>query len=365
MVQSTFDPCLLYTRKSDLFGVVGIQTDNTLFISNDNFISLENNEIIKAKIITKPVEKLLPNNQIIFNGGIIIHDGASIFLKPKKQGDKICLVDIKSPLFQSEYVAQRARGAYIATVCQPEAAFDLSFAAQSVQNPSYNDMKLLNKQLQWQIENKDKGLRFININLSQAKLFVFVDASFANNKDLSSQIGFVIALVDETNNNNDRYSFKISDNLLHWSSIKCKRVTRSILASELYATVHGVDSGIIEDEFQEDDFETGTHFSYDFRKLNGIQILTHLEDQSVRYLVTKSDRFEELSIQEAQTNVVFSFDGRYNGGVFQGIVPDKGAAGVSTVGKLQFRALQILDPAICLDTAPYGEQPQSPLKLDM
>ena len=27
-----------------------------------------------------------------------------------------------------QYIAQRARGAYIATVCQPEAAFDLSFA---------------------------------------------------------------------------------------------------------------------------------------------------------------------------------------------------------------------------------------------
>lgn len=152
---------------------------------------------------------------------------------------------MKSSSFKSEYVAQRARWAYIATVCQPEAAFDLSFAAQSAQNPSYDDTKLLNKRLRWQIENKDKGLRFIKVNLSQAKFFVFVDASFANNKDFSSQIGFVIALVNETNNNDDKHSFKISRNLLHWSSIKCKRVTRSILASELYATVHGVDSGIV------------------------------------------------------------------------------------------------------------------------
>jgi hypothetical protein len=29
---------------------------------------------------------------------------------------------------KDQYVAQRARGAYIATVCQPKAAFDLSFA---------------------------------------------------------------------------------------------------------------------------------------------------------------------------------------------------------------------------------------------
>ena len=32
-------------------------------------------------------------------------------------------------------------------------------------------------------------------------------------------------------------------NILHWSSIKCKRVTRSVLASELYAMAHGFDIG--------------------------------------------------------------------------------------------------------------------------
>ena len=60
---------------------------------------------------------------------------------------------------------------------------------------------------------------------------VFTDASFANNRDLSSQIGFVIVLTDR---NQDA-------NILHWSSIKCKRVTRSVLASELYALAHGFD----------------------------------------------------------------------------------------------------------------------------
>lgn len=60
---------------------------------------------------------------------------------------------------------------------------------------------------------------------------VFSDASFANNKDLSSQIGIVMVLVD-------RYS---NANTIHWSSNKCKRVTRSVLASELYGMAHGFD----------------------------------------------------------------------------------------------------------------------------
>jgi hypothetical protein len=64
-------------------------------------------------------------------------------------------------------------------------------------------------------------------------LIVFIDASFANNKDLSSQIGYVLALADGTGR----------ANIIHWSSIKCKRVTRSVLASELYGMAHGFDMG--------------------------------------------------------------------------------------------------------------------------
>jgi hypothetical protein len=60
---------------------------------------------------------------------------------------------------------------------------------------------------------------------------MFTDASFANNKDLSSQIGYILVLIDA----------KAHANILHWSSTKCKRVTRSVLASELYAMAHGFD----------------------------------------------------------------------------------------------------------------------------
>ena len=63
---------------------------------------------------------------------------------------------------------------------------------------------------------------------------MFTDASFANNEDLSSQISYILALTDATN----------KANIVHWSSVKCKRVMRSVLASELYSTVHGFDISI-------------------------------------------------------------------------------------------------------------------------
>jgi len=69
---------------------------------------------------------------------------------------------------------------------------------------------------------------------------VFVDALFAQNRDLSSQIGHIIVWANEVPTcNGDEVA--IRGNILHWSSVKCKRVTRSVPASELYGMVHGID----------------------------------------------------------------------------------------------------------------------------
>jgi hypothetical protein len=64
---------------------------------------------------------------------------------------------------KEQYIAQRARGAYIASVCQPEAAYDLSIAAQAIKLTE-KDVKTLNKRIQWQLENAIRGLRFVRLN---------------------------------------------------------------------------------------------------------------------------------------------------------------------------------------------------------
>ena len=47
---------------------------------------------------------------------------------------------------KEQYLAQRARVAYIASMCQPEASFDLSLAAQTVKFLP-DDIALLNERL--------------------------------------------------------------------------------------------------------------------------------------------------------------------------------------------------------------------------
>src|SRR5271169_5867747 len=83
------------------------------------------------------------------------------------------------------------------------------------------------------MDNPTKGLTFVPLDINSLNLMIFTDASFANNKDLSSQIGHVIVLTDCNQ----------SANIIHWSSIKCKRITQSVLASELYTLAHGFNIG--------------------------------------------------------------------------------------------------------------------------
>ena len=74
-------------------------------------------------------------------------------------------------------------------------AYDLSFTAQAV-DPQEENVKQFNKHIQWQINNVIRGLTFIPLDLNSISVMVFTDASFANNRDLSLQIGFIIVLID-------------------------------------------------------------------------------------------------------------------------------------------------------------------------
>ncbi|KAF1971738.1 hypothetical protein BU23DRAFT_581269 [Bimuria novae-zelandiae CBS 107.79] len=65
-------------------------------------------------------------------------------------------------------------------------------------------------------------LRYIPITLINAKLIVFVDSSFTNNKDLSSQLGFILMLINKSIDSDN--TFTIYGNIIHYSLTKCKRI---------------------------------------------------------------------------------------------------------------------------------------------
>ncbi|KAL0939801.1 uncharacterized protein CTRU02_206411 [Colletotrichum truncatum] len=123
---------------------------------------------------------------------------------------------------KQQYVEHRARGAYIASIASnmPNTTFLLPI---STRNPRQKRSK-----------SSNGGLT----DVATAKIFVFVDGSLANNTDLSSQLGFIITLANEAPADGQ---FTLTGSIVHYSSTKSKRVTRSVLASEIYGMVAGVD----------------------------------------------------------------------------------------------------------------------------
>jgi hypothetical protein len=102
-----------------------------------------------------------------------------------------------------------------------------------VTNLKEEDAKRLNKRFQWQLDHSIRGLKFVRLNINSLKLMIFIDVSFAN-VDLHSQIDYVICLTDDH-----------KANIIHWSSTKCKRMIRSVLAAELYAMTNEFDAGSV------------------------------------------------------------------------------------------------------------------------
>ena len=116
-------------------------------LADGKFAAAEEKELNAAKLLAKDREELTRSHPIKFNGGYITLEIDGIHLTQKSQCKCLKLVALKETDLtgsrgqirkavapKDQYIALRARGAYVATVSQPEAAFDLSYAAQVV-NP--------------------------------------------------------------------------------------------------------------------------------------------------------------------------------------------------------------------------------------
>ena len=78
MEQSTYDLCLLYSNYP--FGIVGLQTNDTLFVGDDDFAKVEYLKLQEANFLAKEREYLITNYDLKFNRGIIRTNSTSITL---------------------------------------------------------------------------------------------------------------------------------------------------------------------------------------------------------------------------------------------------------------------------------------------
>ena len=104
--------------------------------------------------------QLMPNRDMTLSQETRV--GAISLIKDHKASTTSSRGVVRTNLSQKQqYVAQQARRAYLASICQTKASFDLSYAAQSTLF-SPDDIAALNKRLQWQIDNKFRGLKTSN-----------------------------------------------------------------------------------------------------------------------------------------------------------------------------------------------------------
>ncbi|KAI0998773.1 hypothetical protein K3495_g9424 [Podosphaera aphanis] len=98
--------------------------------------------------------------------------------------------------------------------------------------------------------------------------------------------------------------------------------------------------------------DVGENYFTEFGPINGTSVITDLHDQSAFHVITGIDRFDpNRSLHDTET---FMLNDRYSSSVFQGIMPDTGAAGVSTAGLEQTKALQ-RQLSISIDKSTTGQ----------
>lgn len=237
MKNTTVDKCLLYTNHSSaLHGITALQVDDSFGHGNTLFLQKEEENCkVFQKLKSKPRILL---TEVTFNGSNITRLlGGGYKLH---QSDKLRQLEI--PENDEDMGTVRAQIQYIATCTRPDLCSPSQMLAAAVNNPDRTVCRKLTKLVRWAKDTADVGLQYQNLDLETLRIMLFTDASFANNRNLKSQLGFIILLTDKHSN----------ANVIHFGSSKCYRVTRSVLASELHALVYGFDQAYtVQNQLQE------------------------------------------------------------------------------------------------------------------
>jgi hypothetical protein len=72
MAISTYDPCLLIITIKNGFSIVKMQINDIIILADEPFSTLKENELLNAKFIAKPKEKLTPDSPLIFNECVLV-----------------------------------------------------------------------------------------------------------------------------------------------------------------------------------------------------------------------------------------------------------------------------------------------------
>jgi hypothetical protein len=88
--------------------------------------------------------------------------------------------------------------------------------------------------------------------------------------------------------------------------------------------------------------------------IDGQITTTLLNNAAAAHGITGIDSFEKR--KPRKESHLFVFYSRYDGNIFQGIMPNTGAAGISTAGEPQVKALQLKFPNVTINSSTAGHK---------
>lgn len=209
--------------RGKLMGLMGTYVDDTISAGTEDFEKHTN--ITESKFESKPTEF----DNFRFAGvyvkkiseGYMIHQESSI--------SRLKLLD-PGCTFQ-EFRSARARLTWMQHT-RPEIAAIVNFLSQCIADTYKEKIKLYNGTVKELQLDPSRGLKMKKLDLQTLHIKVYSDAAFANNTDLSSQLGFIILLCDKHNN----------CNVINFSSHKSRRIVRSVLGGKVYAFADSFDA---------------------------------------------------------------------------------------------------------------------------
>jgi hypothetical protein len=227
---TSLDQRLLYKRdQSQLQALFLVQVDDSLAVGDAAYFVQEDEKV--TRFHHKPAKTFRRDSPIVFNGATIHQDDCCLKLVQEEHVYQLTFdAEEKSP---GKFASVRALGSYVATMSRPDVLANFQLLSGN-SNPSKMEIFRLAATCTRAKSTASGGLSFVALDLSRPlRLVVFSDAGFDTNADHACQIGYIIALVDQTN----------KANVTAYTSKKCRRVTRSIYASELLALMEAFDMG--------------------------------------------------------------------------------------------------------------------------
>lgn len=225
MQRSMVDPCVLLKRDKDgLVGTIILQVDDSFGVGTETFLHDEATAVTQFK--HKP-RQILGATAVRFNGLHIskLNDGKVLLGQHEK------IEKLQTPSDEKRFASMRALAQYVGVNIGPDICAPVQLVAPGSEQTTAAEFKTLEKVIDFLKDTKDFKMVFTPLKLDTARLVLISDASFANARGLKSQLGYIIALVDDDGN----------CNIIHWGSNRCRRIARSVLAAEVHGLVLGFD----------------------------------------------------------------------------------------------------------------------------